>query len=88
VQAFNKLGGVPATITYDNLKAAVLKVLHGRTRHEQNRFIALRSHYLFESIFCTPGRGNEKGQVENLVGYVKRNFLTPIPHVESVERAK
>lgn len=85
VQAFTYLGGVPATITYDNLKSAVLKVLQGRTRHEQNRFIALRSHYLFESIYCTPGRGNQKGQVENLVGYVKRNFLTPIPHVKSLD---
>lgn len=85
VQAFNHLGGVPATITYDNLKAAVQKVLQGRTRHEQNRFTALRSHYLFESVYCAPGRGNEKGQVENLVGYVKRDFLTPIPRVKTLD---
>lgn len=85
VHAFNWFGGVPITITYDNLKTAVLKVLQGKQRKEQDRFISLRSHYLFESIFCTPGRGNEKGQIENLVGYIKRNFLTPLPHVSSLE---
>lgn len=85
VQAFINFRGVPATITYDNLKAAVLKVLQGRSRHEQSQFIALRSHYLFESIYCTPGRANQKGQAENLVGYVKRNFLTPIPRVKTLD---
>ena len=84
VHAFDWFGGVPLTITYDNLKTAVLKVLQGRTRQEQTAFISFRSHYLFKSIFCNTGRGNEKGQVENLVGYALRNFFTPIPRVDSI----
>lgn len=84
VQALSWFGGVPATITYDNLKTAVAKVLQGRSRREQDRFISLRSHYLFESVFCTPSRGHEKGQVENLVGYIKRNFLTPMLQISSL----
>ncbi|MEW6275569.1 MAG: IS21 family transposase [Bacillota bacterium] len=66
-RAFDFFGGAPLTITYDNLKTAVFKILEGRTRIEQQAFIAFRSHYLFESIYCNAGRGNEKGQVENLI---------------------
>lgn len=78
-QGFIFLGGVPLSITYDNLKTAVFKVLAGRNRIEQNSFIAFRSHYLFESRYCNTGKGNEKGGVENLVGFVHRNFFTPTP---------
>jgi hypothetical protein len=59
--------------------------LEGRTREEQRAFIALRSHYLFESHFCTPGEGHEKGGVEHGVGFSRRNFLVPIPTVGSFE---
>jgi len=83
VRAFQHFGGVPYRITYDNLKAAVQKVLEGRTRREQRAFVALRSHYLFESHFCTPGQGNQKGGVEHAVGFGRRNFLVPIPQVAS-----
>lgn len=83
VRAFHHFGGVPDRITYDNLKAAVQKILEGRTRREQRAFIALRSHYLFESHFCTPGQGNQKGGVEHAVGFGRRNFLVPIPQVAS-----
>jgi hypothetical protein len=83
VQAFHYFGGVPHRITYDNLKAAVQKILQGHTRQEQLAFIALRSHYLFESYFCTPGQGNQKGGVEHDVGFGRRNFLVPIPQVAS-----
>lgn len=83
VRAFHYFGGVPHRITYDNLKAAVQKILQGRTRREQLAFIALRSHYLFESHFCTPGQGNQKGGVEHAVGFGRRNFLVPIPQVAS-----
>jgi len=58
VCAFNFWEGVPQSITYDNLKTAVFKVLKGRNRVEQNSFINFRSHYLFESRYCNPGRGN------------------------------
>lgn len=83
VRAFHYFGGVPHRITYDNLKAAVQKLLAGHTRQEQLAFIALRSHYLFESYFCTPGQSNQKGGVEHDVGFGRRNFLVPIPQVAS-----
>ncbi len=85
VLAFHYLGGVPHRLTYDNLGTAVLRVLEGRNREEQQAFIAFRSHYLFESRFCTPGQGHEKGGVESAVGYVRRNFLVPLPEVASFE---
>jgi len=83
IQAFHFFGGVPRHITYDNLKTAVFRILGGRNRQEQAAFIAFRSYYLFESRYCTPGQGHEKGGVENDVGYTRRNFLVPIPEVES-----
>ena len=79
VQAFHHFQGIPHRIAYDNLKAAVQKILEGHTRQEQQAFVALRSHYLFESHFCTPGQGNEKGGVEHGVGFGRRNFMVPIP---------
>ncbi|MFQ6101921.1 MAG: hypothetical protein ACE5OS_11910 [Anaerolineae bacterium] len=65
VMAFHHFQGVPQRIGYDSLKAAVLRILEGRNRQEQQRFIVFRSHYLFESRFCTPGQGHEKGRVES-----------------------
>jgi transposase len=78
VQAFAFFGGVPKRITYDNLTTAVKRIVKEGGREEQQRFIALRSHYLFASRFCTPGQGNEKGRVEDGVGYVQRQFLVPM----------
>ncbi|MCJ7815846.1 MAG: IS21 family transposase [Xanthomonadales bacterium] len=83
IQAFHFFGGVPRRITYDNLKTAVYRVLIGRNRQEQDAFVAFRSYYLFESNYCTPGQGHEKGGVESDVGYIRRNFLTPVPKVGS-----
>ena len=83
VHAFRFFGGVPQRISYDNLKAAVLEVLKGHNRREQQAFVGLRSHYLFESRFCTPGQGHEKGSIEHAVGYGRRNFLVPLPEVGS-----
>jgi transposase len=83
VAAFAYLGGVPHRLSYDNLKTAVQRILTGRNREEQAAFITFRSHYLFESRFCTPGEGHEKGGVESAVGYVRRNFLSPLPQVAS-----
>jgi transposase len=78
VAAFHHFGGVPQRLIYDNLKVAVLKILEGKNRQEQAAFTTFRSHYLFESRFCTPGEGHEKGGVESAVGYVQRNFMTPL----------
>ena len=84
-RAFEYYQKIPPKIRYDNLKTAVKRVLTGKKRDEQDAFIAFRSHYLFESDFCSVGRAHEKGGVENLAGYAKRNFLTPLPDVESFE---
>ena len=83
VAAFHFFEGVPHRISYDNLKAAVQAILEGHTRQEQRSFIALRSHYLFESHFCTPSQAHEKGGVEHSVGFGRRNFMVPIPKVAS-----
>ena len=50
-------------------------------------FAELQSHYLFNDRFGRPGKGNDKGKVEGLVGYVRRNFMTPLPVAESFERS-
>lgn len=83
VAAFNFFGGVPHRLSYDNLKTAVKEILQGRHRVEQEAFFHFRGYYLFESHFCTPGAGNEKGQVEHSVGFNRRNFLVPLPEVNS-----
>lgn len=76
--AFAFFGGVPRQVWYDNLKIAVLKILKGHTRQEQEAFVSLRSHYLFEAQFCNPEAGWEKGGVEGRVGYGRRNWLVPL----------
>jgi transposase len=83
-RAFDFFGGVPHHIWYDNLKTAVQKVLRGHHRDEQPGFTIFRSHHLFESRFCNPREGHEKGLVENLVGYARRNFLVPVPEVATL----
>ncbi|MDT5292360.1 MAG: hypothetical protein QOF88_7249 [Mycobacterium sp.] len=86
VRAFAELGGVPGRIRYDNLKAAVARVLEGRCREETERFIALRSHYGFSSFFCRPGLAgsHEKGGVEGEIGRFRRRHLVPVPEVNSL----
>ena len=86
VTAFARLGGVPRTIRYDNARALVARVLRGRDRDETERFIALRSHYGFDSFFCIPGeRGaHEKGGIEGEVGRQRRRFFVPVPRVKSL----
>jgi len=86
VRAFHFFGGVPKRIVYDNLKTAVFRILEGRNRKEQERFILFRSHYLFESRFCTPGQGHEKGRVEKGVGFGRRNFLAAVPEFASFQK--
>ncbi len=82
-QAFEWFGGVFAEIRFDNLASAVKKVLKGRRRVESDRFVALRSHYLFASAFMTPGieGAHQKGGVEGEVGRHRRNHLVPVPQV-------
>jgi transposase len=86
VRAFDHFGGTPGRVRYDNLKAAVVKVLKGRDRDESERFVAMRSHYGFDSFFCAPGIGgaHEKGGVEGEVGRFRRRHLVPVPKVASM----
>ena len=79
--AFGYFNGVFRQIRYDNLASAVKKILSGRRREESDRFVALRSHYLFASFFCRPGKegAHEKGGVEGGVGRFRRNHLVPVP---------
>lgn len=79
VRAFAHFGGVPARVAYDNLKAAVVRILVGGERTLTARFAALASHYLFEPCFCRPGEGHDKGGVESRGQAVRRQALTPIP---------
>lgn len=85
VHAFEFLGGVPTEGLLDNLKTAVIKILQGRDRLEQESFIGLQAHYVFKAEFCNPASGNEKGRVEGTVGYIRRNALVPLPEVQSVK---
>ena len=82
-QAFAYFGGVPRTILYDNTKLAVVKILGDGRREPTKAFSELKSHYLFEARFGRPGKGNDKGNVEGIVGYARRNFLVPVPRVAS-----
>ena len=77
---------MPDRIRYDNLKPAVIKVLKGRNRTESDRFIALGSHYGFDSFFCRPGKqgAHEKGGVEGGIGRFRRRHLVPVPDVSSL----
>ena len=71
--------GVPQSIVYDNTKLAVTKILgDGRSRRIRG-FTELQSHYLFTDRFGRPGKGNDKGKVEGMVKFVRRNFLVPTP---------
>jgi transposase len=86
VLAFEHFGAVPGRVRYDNLKPAVTRVLKGRDRAEAERFIALRSHYGFDSFFCVPGPAgaHEKGGVEGEIGRFRRRHLVPVPSVASL----
>jgi transposase len=85
VKALTFFGGVPKSILYDNTKIAVARILGDGKRQRTQTFSELQSHYLFEDRFGRPGKGNDKGKVEGLVGYARRNFLVPIPVFDSFE---
>ena len=78
-RAFCFFGGVPKSILYDNDKSLVARILPDGTRQRTRAFSGLQSHYLFEDRFGRPGKGNDKGKVEGIVGYCRRNFLVPMP---------
>ena len=85
IQAFSYFGGIFPVLIYDNLTTAVRKVLVGKDRILQKEFKKFRAYYNFTARFCTPGEGHEKGGVEGLVGYSRRNYMVPVPKAENLE---
>ena len=77
--AFTYFGGVFRTLRYDNMTSVVKKILRGRQRIETDRIIAFRSHWRYQSAYCNPASGHEKGGVEGALGWFRRNCLVPVP---------
>lgn len=82
-KAFSFFKGTCKRGIYDNLKAAVDRVLRGRERRFNSKFMQMCSHYLIEPVACTPGSGWEKGQVENQVKSIREWLFTPRPRFKS-----
>ena len=83
---FEHLGGVPSVIWFDNASAVVTKVLKEGHRELTDKFFRFEQHYGFECSFCNPASGNEKGSVENKVGYHRRNLLVPAPRITDLRQ--
>jgi transposase len=81
--AFEFFGKVPRSILYDNTKLAVARILGDGVRQRTQVFSELQSHYVFADRFGRPGRGNDKGKVEGLIGWIRRNLLVPVPRAAS-----
>lgn len=79
VRGFSYFGGVPKEGLYDNATTQVVKILEGPDREEHQVFSSLRAHYLFNSLFCRPATGSDKGSVETLVKHVRSRALVPVP---------
>ena len=84
IQAFSYFGGVFPVLIYDNLTTVVQKVFRGKKRRLQQGYEKFRSFYNFEPRFCNPAAGHEKGGVEGLVGFSRRNYMVPIPEAEDL----
>ncbi len=85
VAAFDFFGGVPQSILYDNTTLAVARILGDGRRERSTMFSTLQSHYLFKDRFGRPEKGNDKGNVEGMVGYARRNFMVPIPRAHDID---
>jgi transposase len=85
LRAFSFFGGVFPILIYDNLTAAIRKVMRGRDRLEQEAFGKFKAYHSFEARFCNPEGGHEKGGVEGLVGFARRNYMVPVPEAADLE---
>lgn len=81
---FQYMGVVPSNIWFDNLSAAVVSIGKNRERKVTVGFQKFAWHFNFKYTFCNPGKGHEKGHIENKVGYHRRNFLVPIPEFDDM----
>lgn len=85
VHAFAFFGAVPRSIVYDNDRCLVSKISADGVRQRTDRFSAMLSHYVIKDRYGRPGKGNDKGKVEGLVGFARRNFMVPMPCFDSLE---
>ncbi|WFF72467.1 hypothetical protein P6M73_14485 [Proteiniclasticum sp. QWL-01] len=81
IDIFHHIGGVPRVIRFDNMSTAVKAIKAYGEREVTDNFRRLQCHFGFESNFCNPNSGNEKGSVENYVGYSRRNYFVPVPEM-------
>lgn len=84
VAMFEHIGGVPTEIWFDNTRTIVTKVIKGGGRNVTERFQRFCEHYRIKAVFMNPESGWEKGNVENKVGYLRRNELVPVPRFDSL----
>jgi transposase len=84
-RAFDFFGGVPNRISYDNSKIAVARIIGNRERKVTTEFLRLKIHFLFEDHFCLVRRPNEKGHVEHLLDFARKNYLVPVPRVDALK---
>jgi len=82
---FNYIGGVPLRILFDNMSSAVVHIEEHGKRKLTEMFMRFTMHHGFKAEFCNPDSPQEKGNVENKVGYLRRNYLLPPPKIESQE---
>lgn len=82
---FEHIGGVPGSIRFDNMRTAVHNICKNGDRELTDGFTRFMLHYRFKAEFCNPRAGNEKGNVENKVGYTRRNYFVPVPVIENTE---
>jgi transposase len=80
---FTRIGGVPSRLVFDNASGVGRRV--GEKIRFAELFLRFKMHYGFEVVFCNPASGNEKGNVENKVGYLRRNLLVPMPSFADIE---
>jgi transposase len=85
IAVFAHIGGVAAKLWFDNASTIVARILKNGERKLTDGFLRFQEHFGFEAVFCNPASGNEKGNVENKVGYHRRNLLVPIPEFASIE---
>lgn len=83
---FNEIGGVPHELVMDNMSSVVARINPDGERILTEGFNRFMLHYRFKSRFCNRAAGNEKGNVENKVGYIRRNLFVPVPHISNLEQ--
>ena len=85
VHAFAFFGAVPLSVVYDNDSCLVAKIEADGCRRRTQMFTEMLSHYLFDDRYGRPGKGNDKGNVEGLVGWSRRNLMVPLPEFPDIE---